>query len=179
MKTKKGFTLIELLVVIAIIGILSSIGLVALNGAKEKARDAKKKNDLTQYRNALLMYFDGNGDKYYDIGSNIVKCVDDLGALIQYNVTYANDITPDKNPFKFPGDLMPAFLSVQLKPLKANDEASNHYCYDINDDLDSYILYTKLESGDKLWYWINDENASGTESGAHVLNNCDAGDCRW
>ncbi len=37
---KKGFTLIELLVVIAIIGILSSIALVNLNTARQKARMA-------------------------------------------------------------------------------------------------------------------------------------------
>lgn len=37
---RPGFTLIELLVVIAIIGILSAIGLVILNGARERVPDA-------------------------------------------------------------------------------------------------------------------------------------------
>ncbi len=40
MKNKKGFTLIELLVVIAIIGILSSVAIVNLNSARDKARRA-------------------------------------------------------------------------------------------------------------------------------------------
>lgn len=58
MTNKKGFTLIELLVVIAIIGILSAIGLVSLNGAREKARDSQRKSDIGSFRSALALYFD-------------------------------------------------------------------------------------------------------------------------
>ncbi|PIS41232.1 MAG: hypothetical protein COT25_04205 [Candidatus Kerfeldbacteria bacterium CG08_land_8_20_14_0_20_42_7] len=63
-QTKKGFTLIELLVVIAIIAILSAIGLVALNGAREKARDAQRRSDIAQIRTALSLYYDDNGSTY-------------------------------------------------------------------------------------------------------------------
>ena len=62
MTNKKGFTLIELLVVIAIIGLLSTLAVVALNGAREKARDAKRKSDLKQISTAMEMYMANNGD---------------------------------------------------------------------------------------------------------------------
>jgi prepilin-type N-terminal cleavage/methylation domain-containing protein len=57
-KNKKGFTLIELLVVIAIIGLLSSVVFASLNSARGKARDAKRKQDLSQAMTALQLYYD-------------------------------------------------------------------------------------------------------------------------
>src|ERR1700722_17695704 len=61
---QKGFTLIELLVVIAVIGLLASILLVALNGARSKARDAKRKADFQQLNTALGLYYDANNNQY-------------------------------------------------------------------------------------------------------------------
>ncbi|MBI2003631.1 MAG: type II secretion system protein [Parcubacteria group bacterium] len=61
---QKGFTLVELLVVIAIIGVLATLLLLQLGGARGKARDAKRIADITQLRTAIEQYFDDNGGTY-------------------------------------------------------------------------------------------------------------------
>ncbi len=55
---KAGFTLIELLVVISIIGLLASMAVYAFNVARVKARDVKRRADLTQISKALELAFD-------------------------------------------------------------------------------------------------------------------------
>lgn len=48
---KKGFTLIEMLIVVAIIGLLASVVVLGLGGARESARDAKRAADIKQIAN--------------------------------------------------------------------------------------------------------------------------------
>jgi len=53
----RGFTLIELLVAISIVGFLSTLAVVSLKNAREKARDANRLADLRQIKNAMEMYY--------------------------------------------------------------------------------------------------------------------------
>lgn len=56
-----GFTLVELLIVIAIIGILAVAGLVQLNGAREKTKDAKRIAGIRQIATGLHIWRDTHG----------------------------------------------------------------------------------------------------------------------
>jgi type II secretion system protein G len=64
----KGFTLIELLVVISIIGLLAGMVLVSMSGARAKARDSRRKQDIRSIRMALELYY-ANNEKYPQAGA--------------------------------------------------------------------------------------------------------------
>ncbi len=64
MNLRKGFTLIELLVVIAIIGLLSSVVLASLNGARQRGADTTIKGQLSALRAVAELHYDNNGSSY-------------------------------------------------------------------------------------------------------------------
>ena len=55
-KKESGFTMIELLITMAIVAVLTTISLFALRGARESARDARRKADLETIRSGLEIY---------------------------------------------------------------------------------------------------------------------------
>ncbi|MSR70873.1 type II secretion system protein [Candidatus Kaiserbacteria bacterium] len=59
---KRGFTLIELLVVIAIIGILATIILVSLSGARQKGKDGAVQQNLSNGRVQAEVYANTTGN---------------------------------------------------------------------------------------------------------------------
>lgn len=202
---KKGFTLIELLVVIAIIGILSGIGLVSLNGAREKARDAQRLNDLAQYRTAFILYSDSNNSKYpptnsgTDIASAGGDCIartgrryvdnggnsiSDVSTFFTHNIFIAG--------YAFP--IIPTFLTAPLVPpinpvpATGTTQGQYVYCYDTNGDapgetLNAFFLYTKLESGAQEWYYLDHAGRSVKTTSAHTTGACihngSTNPCNW
>jgi prepilin-type N-terminal cleavage/methylation domain-containing protein len=69
-KKQKGFSLIELLTVIAIVGILAGIVFVATGSARARARDVKRKQELTQIGRFLAAsncYMPNAGAGEYDL----------------------------------------------------------------------------------------------------------------
>jgi prepilin-type N-terminal cleavage/methylation domain-containing protein len=73
---RKAFTLVELLVSIAIIATLTAILLPNFMGARERAKDAQKEQDMAAIKNALRFYYNDKG-KYPD-GDGITDVEDTL-----------------------------------------------------------------------------------------------------
>ncbi|KKU03930.1 MAG: General secretion pathway protein G [Parcubacteria group bacterium GW2011_GWA1_47_8] len=106
-----GFTLIELLIVVAIVGILSSVVVMNLSTAREKARDTQRVANVSQIANAIAIY---------QIDSGGVPPGED-------GVEYVNG-----NPEWIPG-LVPKYMSsVPSDPIDV-DEHKFHYSRQGND----------------------------------------------
>jgi prepilin-type N-terminal cleavage/methylation domain-containing protein len=101
-----GFTLIELLVVIAIIGILSSVAMTSLSGARKRARDAQRLSDVEQIVNALEMYklshgyYPANSDGNDNYGGWDLGYLGDMGGAD----TFIQPLVTDGLFSKVPGD---------------------------------------------------------------------------
>ncbi len=60
LRKEPGFTIIELLVVISIIAFIAAVIMVAVNTARQRARDVKRLGDMSQIVKGFELYFDNN-----------------------------------------------------------------------------------------------------------------------
>ncbi len=155
-KKHRGFTLIELLVVIAIIGILASIVLVALGGAREKARDARRVSDIRQISLSMEMCLDdatcGAAGQYCTatVGYNTVDYIGGLGPCnTGGGPNYLNPVPED-----------PQNVNDQRYHWVANGTDPTRYC-----------VYVELESGN--WAAASHKGVKNDLSAAPGATNLD------
>ena len=119
---KKAFTLIELLVVIAIIGLLASIVLVSLGGARSKAKDARIVAEMSQIRaTAELIYVsDGDYDNVLCTQADMKPLCDDISVQ-----TGGTSPTIARNPATSAVKYC-AYIALVTK----KDGVTNYYCVD-------------------------------------------------
>ncbi len=131
-KCKTGFTLIEMLVVVAIIGLLSSVLLVALGPARDKAKDSRIIQEVNQARSlAETTYVNG----YYTIDN--LSPGEDVSQLSDQNLAQlATDIantggqlvlakSPDNKNF-----VIFSSLNTQVPATSTGVMAVQYYCVD-------------------------------------------------
>lgn len=70
---RKAFTLIELMIVCAILGVLATIVVINVLGAKAKSRDAKRMADVETIASAFHLYYADKGTYFIDNTGEIVS----------------------------------------------------------------------------------------------------------
>lgn len=116
---KKGFTLIELLIVIAIMGVLVALLLPNLAGARERARDSRRKTDLNNLQQAFRLYY--NDSQAFPLTATITGA---WGSTLTSGTTTYMTVLP-RDPSSAPSALV-------------------NYGY--SSDGNSYIILAKLEN---------------------------------
>lgn len=131
-----GFTLIELLVVIAIIGLLATIVAVSVNHARQKARDAKRINDLKQFSTALELCYDKLGS--YAINGETV-----LNTPCSRETLQDNDFMGSPCPPYCSGWQQKCSEFLNLPP---TDPSGYNYIIHNTADYQHYVLLAQLET---------------------------------
>ena len=165
---KRGFTLIELLVVIAIIGVLASVVLVSLNGAREKSRHSATLATIAQVQKALELYYHDN-NKMYPTFSNTTcgqptwACIGDYSDGQCWNnnnmcesAEFVTALAPYLQVDAINLDFDPAYGGAAYRPLGSPVGSS-------------YTIYFGLEGvGTSCGKWEN----NGTLNGATDFERC-------
>lgn len=142
-KNRWGFTLIELLVVIAIVGLLATLAIVALQNAREKSRDTRRKGDLKQVYTALDLYLSGPGNGLYPIQNGSFAC---FSASL-------TDLVTENLMAGLPSDPLPERVSVATGCYNYRSDSGTDYKIRTNLETDDSLMASDGGSSD-LWYEI-------------------------
>ena len=147
LRKNKGFTLVELLIVIVVIGILSAMMMMSSNEAVSSARAATIIADLTNLKNALMIWHTDNYDKIEHDPTNqyagMILAANNNGDTQKYNPIQETNIMDEIAMY-----LEGAAINKGLR--QRNKEMSEG----------SYGIYDGGGQGD--WHW------PGLPEGAHL-----------
>ncbi len=130
---KKGFTLIELLIVITIIGILTALITTNLQGARERARDARRKADLRALEQSIRLYYN-DADSFP--ASNPAYELEGCGTIaIPLSCSWGS-------PFATDASIYLAYLPTDPSSTAATTTKYQYY----SASGDQYLLVAKLEN---------------------------------
>ncbi len=130
---RPGFTLIELLIVIAIIGILASLILTNLTAVRERARDARRKSDLSSLQQSLRLYYnDASQFPTSDTSYRIVGC----GTIAAPSTcSWGGTFSTSTNTY---------MNSLPTDPASSTGNTISYQYYRVNGD--SYLIVATLEN---------------------------------
>lgn len=148
---QKAFTLVELLIVIAIIGIISSVVLVSLSGARFKARDSQRKTEVSQIGRILTYscYLPNGGAGEYDL------------------VSIAEELISEDPKYE-------KHLSNIPRDPKTGTESESKYIYVVDEKGENCAIYANLENSNEPVTLSN--NSPDPEGGTGVF---DSGSPGW
>ncbi|MEO8581805.1 MAG: prepilin-type N-terminal cleavage/methylation domain-containing protein [Patescibacteria group bacterium] len=153
-----GFTLIELLVVIAILATLT--GLVATNFANTqgKARDARRKSDLTQIQRSLELFYNDHGQYPHESANQIAGC----GAASQSVCVWGTAFQD-------------ATGTIYMETIPKDPKTSYVYYYNV--DTTNYLRYQIFARLENTNDPILDRTGDGVAD--NYSQNCGGGSCNY
>lgn len=91
-KTSRGFTLIELMIVIAVMGTIIAISVGNFISAQVKARDARRKSDLSQIGKAVELYYNDHGQyPLHSTTNEVAGCGSDSQQRCQWGDSFIDE----------------------------------------------------------------------------------------